>query len=94
MSRELVRMVDQRSLTSTERTFCEDVATWFQRLGSSREEYPRKHGLSPEIYIPAGNWTLEHDFYDKTQILNESKRYEHLRMFATHFTGWPIFSFW
>ena len=90
---DLVRMADQRALTSMERRFCDDVSVWFQRLIDSRPTYLIDRGLQSDVYIPDGNWNLGKDFHDKTRVLLDTRRYEHLRMFATHFTGWPIFSF-
>jgi hypothetical protein len=49
--------------------------------------------MRPAEHLPAGNWRLEQPFYARLDRLLNGQEFDRLRLWSTHFTGWPLYSF-
>jgi hypothetical protein len=78
---------DQESLSSVELKIIDEIRQWITGTLEERENnYQNKES------IPSANWNLDQPFYDKFRMLLSGRNIPLLRIYASHFTGYPLFA--
>src|SRR5690348_12915497 len=85
---QFIGMRDQQRLTPDEIRYCLDVVEWFKSVLKIRSDVT----LAPSDW-PASNWDLKRPFYARVARLAYDHDFDRLRLWSSHFTGWPLYSF-
>lgn len=93
-----VRLSDQRPISKQEFDTACNICEKTRKLVEQRSSYVEKHGLDPEIALPAANWAegaRDNDFYDAYRFVVTPKYdvINRLRFYTQTFTGYQLMSF-